>query len=120
MIGKERFEFLAQLGISGRNLVKIRTALLRCQIQNCDARAALANRYRKLGEFYRARANREEVPVRERRAYWQEARSWFQKDLDAWIDVQKRFSMSGSNNQKMEQARKDIETCDAALSKLHI
>jgi eukaryotic-like serine/threonine-protein kinase len=85
-----------------------------------DARAALANRYRKLGEFYRARANREEVPVRERRAFWQEARSWFQKDLDAWIDVQKHFSMSGSNNQKMEQARKDIETCDAALSKLHI
>jgi serine/threonine protein kinase/tetratricopeptide (TPR) repeat protein len=84
-----------------------------------DARATLANLYRRFGEFYLAKASREELPIRERQAYWQEARSWFQKDLDAWIDVQKHFSMSGSNNQKMEQARESVQACDAALSKLH-
>jgi non-specific serine/threonine protein kinase/serine/threonine-protein kinase len=84
-----------------------------------DVRATLANLYRRFGEFYRVKASREELPVRERQGYWQEARSWFQKDLDAWIGTQKDFSMSDSNNQKMEQARESIQACDAALSKLH-
>jgi eukaryotic-like serine/threonine-protein kinase len=84
-----------------------------------EAHSTVAKLYRKLGEFYRAKANRDELPVRERQGYWQEARSWFQKDMDAWIDVQKHFSMSGSDKQKMEQAREDVQACEAALSKLH-
>ena len=83
-----------------------------------EAHSTVAKLYRKLGEFYRAKANRDELPVRERQGYWQEARSWFQKDMDAWIDVQKHFSMSGSDKQKMEQAREDVQACEAALSKL--
>ncbi len=83
-----------------------------------EAHATLAEYYRRFGELYQTQANRPGISISERRAYWQNARSWFEEGLKNWAEIREHFAMSDVDKQKLEQARKNVQACDTALSQL--
>jgi non-specific serine/threonine protein kinase/serine/threonine-protein kinase len=86
--------------------------------QDEDARVVLAQCYRKLGELYEAMAGDVDKSTGKRRVLWQNARSWFQKDLKLWLDRKTHAPASSTDIQRSDEIQKDIGDCDTALVKL--
>jgi non-specific serine/threonine protein kinase/serine/threonine-protein kinase len=88
--------------------------------QDQDARVMLSRRYCELGELYQGMAGDANNAASERRVLWQNARAWFQKCLKLSLNRKEPTALPSSDVQRIEELKRDIAKCDAALVKLRI
>jgi hypothetical protein len=50
--------------------------------------------------------------------YWRDARSYYRKSLDIWLDLSSHSTLSKEDSQKPEIIRNSISECDTALTRL--
>ena len=84
---------------------------------NAESRFDLAMAYSKLGQTQEALASHVMTPPGERAEKWREARSWFQRSLDIFLDLRKRGPIRAVYAGEMEKVGKEISRCDASLAK---
>jgi len=85
---------------------------------NADVRFNLAQSYSKLGGVHVMLASPVTAPVGQRREHWRQARSWYQKSLDLWLDLRHRGTLNGPDADQPDRVTGEIARCDAALAKL--
>lgn len=116
-------EALAKLGRlreameSYRNELRLAEALAASDPANAENRFDLAMTCSKLGQTQAALASQSKTTRDERIEGWREARSWFQRSLDIFLDQRRRGPIRAVYAGEMEKVEKEISHCDAALSK---
>jgi serine/threonine protein kinase/Flp pilus assembly protein TadD len=81
---------------------------------DAEARRDLAIGYQTMGETLSSAAD-------ERRAakkLWSEAREWYQRSLDVFLDLQRRGVMREADARIIEEIRREIARCDAEIPKM--
>ncbi len=73
--------------------------------------------YANLGKVHTMLASDAKIPPAERIGHWREARGWYQRSLDAWLDRRHRGMINKDNANKPEEVAREIAKCDAALRK---
>lgn len=73
--------------------------------------------YSKLGQTQAALASQSKTTRGERIERWREARSWFQRSLDIFLDQRQRCLIRAVYAGEIEKVGKEISRRDAALSK---
>jgi hypothetical protein len=86
---------------------------------NTQARSELARSYFGYGEMYLSVAEHADSAM-EKEDNLRYARSWYQKSLDIWREIQHRRDLTPLDAQCPEQVSQKIISCDEALSKLNI
>lgn len=92
-------------------------ALVASDPGNAEHRFDLAMTYSKLGQTRATLTSQSKTPRDERIERWREARSWFQRSLDIFLDQRRRGPIRAIYAGEMEKVGKEISRCDAALSK---
>ncbi len=85
---------------------------------NVDFGSALASLYADLGEVHAHRAATVPPPARQASEQWRQARTWYQKSLEIWLDLQRRGALPGTNASKPVTITRQLEKCDIALSRV--
>jgi hypothetical protein len=57
------------------------------------------------------------TPVTKRRESWRQAREWYQHSLEKWQEMRAQGTLSSADAGKPEEVSRELEKCDAALSK---
>lgn len=82
-----------------------------------EARRDLAIGYQTFGETLAAVADDEKTPGAKRRQLWREARGWYQRSLDVFLDMQRRGVMREADATIIEEITREIARSDAAIAK---
>jgi len=99
-----------------RRALAIRQKLSADYPNNVEARVNLALARAKIGEAFAALASQEKIPARKRIERWREARAWFQRSLDVFLEMQTRGALSPANAGEMERVKKELSRCDVEIS----
>ncbi len=75
------------------------------------ARSALAEAYSRLAQEH-GRSDTAKI------ASWREARSWYEKSLDTWLQLKKKAPLAQFDAAQPDYISEEISRCNAALSKL--
>ena len=102
---------------SYRKELRLAEAMAASDPGNAENRFDLAMTYSKLGQTQAALTSQSKTPSGERIERWREARSWFQRSLDIFLDQRQRGPIRAVYAGEMEKVGKEIARCDAALSK---
>ena len=78
-------------------------------------RRNLATAYSKLGKVHAMLASDTRTPFSGRTNQWREARIWYQRSLDMWLDIRNRGKLMQKDASKLEEAASEIHNCDAAI-----
>ncbi len=103
---------LAKVGSPAEALRELRQALAvleplaSANPSNQMLRASLANAHTGLAK------------VEARLGHWREARSWFERSREVWLDLRERGATTGSEAALPDELAREIARCDAALAKL--
>jgi non-specific serine/threonine protein kinase/serine/threonine-protein kinase len=81
---------------------------------DAEARRDLAIGYQTFGQTLAAAADGEKAAGKQ---LWREARAWYQRSLDVFLDMQRRGVMRAADVQIIEKIKREIARCDAALAK---
>jgi len=84
---------------------------------NVMVRAQIALSAAGLGKVHSVFASRNKS-VPERSRSWREARSWYQKAHDLWLELRKQGATTGTEAAMPEELAREIARCDEALAKL--
>jgi tetratricopeptide (TPR) repeat protein len=83
-----------------------------------ESRYYVANLYFYLGQAYVALAEQKKISAAESKLHWREARDWYQKSLDIYQDLNSRNQLPKKTLHEMDDVKRGLEKCDAALAKL--
>ncbi len=78
-------------------------------------RTGLADSYFGLGSTFAAWATQPHRSTSERRQFWQEARSWFQKSSAVWAEKERLGEIESSERDAVAKVAKSLAECDAEL-----
>lgn len=81
------------------------------------ARSELAFSYLNYGEMYFGVAERADS-AQEKQDNLTHARSWYQKSLDVWQDMQRNGGLHPLDTQYPDQAAQKVHRCDEALARI--
>jgi eukaryotic-like serine/threonine-protein kinase len=84
---------------------------------NRYVRTGLASSFSGLGAAYSAWAVKEDLPARQSRSRWTEARSWYEKSLAMWNVKAKRGELESDERSEAQTVTADIARCDLALQR---
>lgn len=101
-----------------RNEVDILENLVVANPMNATTRRRLALAYADVGALSAKGASEASTPASKRIEYWNEARTWYQRSMDIFIDIRKRGILTGTENIKINQMAEEIAKCDRELAKL--
>ena len=71
-----------------------------------------------LGDLYAKMADESKTPVRVRIKFWQEAKSWYQRSLGIWQELNRHGNLPGYQAAKPDETSKAISRCEIALAQL--
>jgi non-specific serine/threonine protein kinase/serine/threonine-protein kinase len=78
----------------------------------------LAVSYAGLGDLYTRSALTGTIPVSRQSEHWRQARSWYQRSLNIWLDLRQRSALQTSDTNLPDEISGKIAQCDASLAKL--
>ncbi|MDP9100034.1 MAG: tetratricopeptide repeat protein [Verrucomicrobiota bacterium] len=81
---------------------------------NAKLRTQVALRYLEVGRLRMQIAKAREI--NQRKKNWEEAKTWYQKSLAIWQDMNAKGTLSGADADKPDELAKEIATCAAALN----
>jgi non-specific serine/threonine protein kinase/serine/threonine-protein kinase len=88
--------------------------------QNNDfALSGMAGTCTGMGMAHAALAMTKGATVGQQLTHWREARSWYQKSLDIWLEMRSRGALARVDADKPQDMAGEIAQCDAAIAKLH-
>jgi eukaryotic-like serine/threonine-protein kinase len=86
---------------------------------NAVARLDLAFCCTTLAEASATLGSQEKLTAGVREQRWREARAWYQRGLDVYVELRNRGALRPSDSDQPEKIAAEIAKCDAALSNLH-
>src|SRR5262249_21128194 len=98
-----------------RKSLDIFESLAAADSKNVGRRRDLGFAYQTLGEVYEGLAKAPATPTGRRKAYWREARMWYQRALDLFVDMRTRGILRGSDADNPDKLDEAIARCDDAL-----
>jgi tetratricopeptide (TPR) repeat protein len=117
------YQLMAELGIktkdTGRTLrsaqkeLEIDARLLAADSANAGAQRNRGIAYRQIGKAHELLAER--APVAQGMGEWREARSWYQRSLDVWVDLQKKGTLIPMYAFTKNEAAGNVARCERAL-----
>jgi len=81
-----------------------------------SSRAILARSRRRRADAHAAQAAKEAPPAA-RLNNWREARVFYQRSLDLYLELRTRNSVPPAQSNAIDEIKRDITRCDAALGK---
>ncbi len=120
--GYERLgEILGKTGNTAGSIEHYRRAVmfyeryLAANPTNMMIRRNLATAYSKLGKVHAMLASDTKTTFNGRTNHWREARVWYQRSLDMWLDIRSRGKLMQKDASKPEEVGREIYNCDAAI-----
>jgi eukaryotic-like serine/threonine-protein kinase len=101
-----------------RKALTILKSLSSADRNNNFALSGLAGAYSGMGLAHAALATTRNARVEQQLEHWHEARSWYQKGLDVWLDMRSRGALARVDADKPQEMAGEIARCDAAIAKL--
>jgi tetratricopeptide (TPR) repeat protein len=101
-----------------RRALAIQESVLAKDPSNAMSRAFIADSAAGLGNVYSKLASSAARSRHDRIRYLLEARSWYQRGYDLWLELRKRGSTTGDEAARPDDLARDIARCDAALTNL--
>jgi tetratricopeptide (TPR) repeat protein len=77
--------------------------------------SGFADSYFGFGRAYSALASGKNIPLAKQMEHWREARGWYQKSLDIWLDMRSHNGLTPDDSEKPARIAREIAKCDAAL-----
>ena len=103
---------------SFRQSANVNEAILKIDDSDADTRTKLADGYFQIGATYASLAAATKTPMNGRVNHWREARTWFQKSLDIYQEMQVRGVLSRAELSKPDEVAHEIKKCAERLAKL--
>jgi non-specific serine/threonine protein kinase/serine/threonine-protein kinase len=100
-----------------RKGLEIREKLCAAEPANPRRKDTVGNSYVNLGEAEVMLALDPQLPSPRQIAHWREARSWYQRALEIYIDLRAKSALRGKDAGEPDRLAGEIAKCDAALSK---
>jgi tetratricopeptide (TPR) repeat protein len=100
-----------------RKALSIREAMAAGDPGSIDLRIVLADSYADLAELYSKLANDPGTPAPHRTERLREARSWFQRSLEIFNDLQSKGKLTGGDAKKPENLSRELAKVEDALGK---
>jgi serine/threonine protein kinase/tetratricopeptide (TPR) repeat protein len=101
-----------------RRALSIREAAARVTGASEVTHAAVAESLAQLGALYVSLGSNASLPAFARRDHWRAAKSWYQRSLDVVLAIQKRTTTPPENAPAIEDIRRRLDECAAALQSL--
>jgi eukaryotic-like serine/threonine-protein kinase len=101
-----------------RKALAIHEAVRAADPSNAISQAFIADSAAGLGNAYSRLASTAATSRRDRIRYLMEARSWYQRGYDVWLELRKRGTTTGDEAARPDDLAHDIARCDAALATL--
>jgi serine/threonine protein kinase len=101
-----------------RKALSIRETAARVPGASEVTHATVAQSLAQLGGLYSSLGSNQSLPVFARRDHWRAAKSWYQRTLDAVLAIRKRTTMPPEETPTVEEIRRRLDACDAALASL--
>ena len=101
-----------------RKALTIFTALPLEEQNNNFALSGLAGTYSGMGLAHAALAAAKGASVGQRLEHWHEARSWYQKSLDIWLEMRSHGALARVDADKPQEMAGGIAQCDTAIARL--
>jgi tetratricopeptide (TPR) repeat protein len=119
------YQLLADLGTeSGDASLALRCArkeldidgqLLTASPVNVSAQRNRGVAFTQIGQAHESLARRKTLAAARRTEEWGEARAWYQRGLDVWMDLRRRGLLIPMYAPKVDEATRNISRCDQAL-----
>jgi serine/threonine protein kinase/predicted negative regulator of RcsB-dependent stress response len=103
---------------SYRKALSIRETAARVTGASEVTHASVAESLVQLGALYASLGSNQSLPAFARRDHWRAARSWYQRALDVVVAIGKRTSALPASTPPVEEIRRRLDACDAALASL--
>jgi eukaryotic-like serine/threonine-protein kinase len=120
------YQLMAELGIdtgdTGRVLrstqkeLEIDGRLLKADSANAGAQRNRGVAFTQIGQVHEILALRNTASAPQRMSEWREARSWYQRALDVWIDLRKKGTLIPMYASKLDDSVHNVAKCDRALA----
>jgi tetratricopeptide (TPR) repeat protein len=116
-------DILAETGDSAgavesyRKALSIREAMAAGDPGSVDLRIVLADSYADLALLHSRLAKGERTPAQNRPEQLREARSWFQRSLDIFNELQSKGKLTGDDARKPENLSRELAKIEEALGK---
>jgi tetratricopeptide (TPR) repeat protein len=98
-----------------RKMLQLREELRAAERESPTFQSDLAFAYCLMGDLSAQRATATEA---ERATHWREARDWYQKGLELFLNLRQRGLLNGGPAAKPEEVQREIAKCDAAIVQL--
>lgn len=102
---------------TARKSLTIFESLIASDPTSAVARRDLALAYETVGGIYATLASSPTTPAPLRAAHWRDARSWYQRSLDIFLDMRARGILRASDVHYLEDLPRSIAQCHVALGK---
>jgi tetratricopeptide (TPR) repeat protein len=119
------YQLMAELGIGTKDTgLALRSAqkeleldgrYLKADADNASAQRNQGVAWEQIGRVHQLLATGWAGHAGAGRVEWREARAWYRRSLDLWLDLQKKGTLIPMYVVKLEDARKNVARCDAAL-----
>ncbi len=120
------YQLMAELGVetkdTGRVLrstqkeLEIDARLLKADSANAGAQRNRGVAFTQIGQAHEILALRNTASAPRRMSEWREARSWYQRGLDVWIDLRKKGTLIPMYAPKLDEGVHNVAKCDLALA----
>ncbi|HVF89879.1 MAG TPA: protein kinase [Blastocatellia bacterium] len=101
-----------------RKSLELRDARAKEDPSNADAQYDLAGAYFYLGYGYEHFGANAGKPPSQRLAHWKEARDWYQRSLDLYVNMRDSGMLAEAQASDIEDTVKQIARCDEAINRL--
>jgi non-specific serine/threonine protein kinase/serine/threonine-protein kinase len=102
-----------------RRSLDIFESLLVAAPANPNAQRDVAVSYNYFGDVYKLLATQPATSLLQRRAYWQQARSWYEQSRHRFLEMRTRGTARGTDDSRLiDGLAQEIRACEAALAKL--
>jgi len=102
---------------SAQQELEIDGQLLKADAANAGAQRNQGVAYTQIGQVHELLASRASAQVTKRMGEWREARSWYQRGLDVWVDLQKKGTLIPMYALKLDEAHRNVAKCNQALGR---
>jgi tetratricopeptide (TPR) repeat protein len=120
------YQLMAELGIKTRDTaMALRSAqkeldidgrLLAADSANAGAQRNQGVAYTQIGQVHQLLAARAAGQADKGMREWREAKSWYQRGLDVWVDAQNKGTLIPMYQFKLQEAHRNVARCDQALA----
>lgn len=119
------YQLMAELGIKTQDVpLALRSARKELEIDerllaaNASNASALRNRgvaYTQVGQANEVLAKRAVASVQERNREWREARTWYRRSLELWVELKKNGMLIPGYASRLGEATRNVANCDREL-----